>query len=809
VKKLPFSAKIYLLAVELSGIVCSIGFREWIFRDVRQAPLAVATLLVISALVAGKKLTLPAPFLKAAVSPTSLVFDVVLIAFLGFGPGAAILTSCAACLSSSFFPNRKPLHRGLFNLGLSAVSVCVGASVYRRFWNLEIGGNGASVLVLATSAALCCQLVGAIGMSVMLWLSEGECSLTLWREDFGLSAPAYLLLAVVAALGTLATSGSNAVLLLFLMPVFYQFFRAGADNQNRIKELARHEAAIQESRNSLADLYLAAIRSLALAIDAKDRYTHQHILRVQRYAVAVAEELGIKGAELQAVSTGALLHDIGKIGVPEYVLMKPGRLSQDEFDKIRRHPEIGAAILDPVEFPWPVLPVVRSHHEKWDGTGYPDGLKGEEIPLSARVMAVADVYDALTSSRSYRTAWTHERAVELIRRDAGSHFDPRVVDAFLKVIDHVVQDMAKSGHGPLAPRVTQSFESLDKAAQAAIQISNNSIELYAFHEVIRSLDERLSVNELVECLCQKLENIYADALLVVLLGNGADGTLQVRAAVGPNAEFFRSAKPVGTLGVTVAALLSGKTFNGSYDNDDLFLRGTGEQDWAPLQTQIVVPLNFNGNSIGTLNCYHRDQNVFTAQDQTLLETVARHAAAAIHKCLLNSRLENEGEIDQLTGALTLRRLAADMDSGTEKSEPFTLICLDVDGFGAINDTFGHSKGDAVLCGVAEILRQTMGPNLNLCRYGPDQFVVVIPKIPPEGVAEISHKLDRAAKLRDWNLYHVNVGKIRVSFSFGAASSAEEGGNFDSVFLSAEQDLNIHKALKKLKPAHEATIKKAA
>ena len=136
--------------------------------------------------------------------------------------------------------------------------------------------------------------------------------------------------------------------------------------------------------------------------------------------------MGLDGDELEGLNTGALLHDIGKLGVPEYVLLKPGRLTDEEFAKIKKHPEIGAAILDPVEFPWPVLPVVKYHHEKWDGTGYPEGLEGEDIPLTARILAVADVYDALTSNRSYRNAWTHERALDVIqRRTPGTHFDPR------------------------------------------------------------------------------------------------------------------------------------------------------------------------------------------------------------------------------------------------------------------------------------------------------------------------------------------------------------------------------------------------
>src|SRR5205085_386431 len=153
--------------------------------------------------------------------------------------------------------------------------------------------------------------------------------------------------------------------------------------------------------------------------------------------------------------------------------------TEEEFDKIKKHPEIGAAILDPVEFPWPVLPAVKYHHEKWDGSGYPEGLKGEEIPLQARILAVADVYDALTSTRSYRNAWSHERALAVIKKDIGSHFDPVVAAAFLEIIEGVLQEMAAEGHGPLLECSTNNKAMTSKSAQAARDIQRASSELWA------------------------------------------------------------------------------------------------------------------------------------------------------------------------------------------------------------------------------------------------------------------------------------------------------------------------------------------
>ena len=184
----------------------------------------------------------------------------------------------------------------------------------------------------------------------------------------------------------------------------------------------------------MADLYLSVIEALALAIDAKDRTTQRHIRRVQTFAVELGRLMGLSQPELESLKAGSLLHDIGKLAVPEHILCKPGKLTRDEFEKMAIHPRIGAEIIETVHFPYPLAAVVRSHHEKYDGTGYPDRLKGEEIPLAARILSVVDCFDALTSDRPYRMAWSKDTVIEHIRKLSGTHFEPRVVDAFLTML---------------------------------------------------------------------------------------------------------------------------------------------------------------------------------------------------------------------------------------------------------------------------------------------------------------------------------------------------------------------------------------
>ncbi|MGB4592624.1 MAG: HD domain-containing phosphohydrolase [Coriobacteriia bacterium] len=187
--------------------------------------------------------------------------------------------------------------------------------------------------------------------------------------------------------------------------------------------------------SSLQDAYLATVRALAAAVDAKDPYTRGHSDRVAQFALVIGESMNLSLEQRTALEMAAYLHDIGKIGIPEEILLKPGKLSDEEMGQMRHHPLIGANILKPIAFPWPIAPVVRHHHEHYDGRGYPAGLKGEEIPMLARVLTVADAYEAMIADRPYRRGRSEQDAVLELRRCSGSHFDPRVVDAFIHVLE--------------------------------------------------------------------------------------------------------------------------------------------------------------------------------------------------------------------------------------------------------------------------------------------------------------------------------------------------------------------------------------
>ena len=267
-------------------------------------------------------------------------------------------------------------------------------------------------------------LLSAIFNSILLFLKDENAADEIWKINFAQTPVTYALSAgAVFLLHALFLEFSLMFGLVILPVTIISHFAF----QFHLKRLEQKTREIGEASR----IHLATVEALATAIDARDQVGVGHVRRTQIYAVSLGEILGLSADELKALNTGALLHDIGKLAVPDHILNKPGRLTPAEMEKTKIHASVGASILEKVNFNYPVVPTVKYHHECWDGSGYPYGLKGEEIPLVARVLALGDVYDALTSKRCYKEAFTHDASRAIIMTQSGTHFDPAVTEAFL------------------------------------------------------------------------------------------------------------------------------------------------------------------------------------------------------------------------------------------------------------------------------------------------------------------------------------------------------------------------------------------
>lgn len=798
-KSIPRSAQVFLVTVCILGLTAAGSILLLPLPASTSTPVELIFFLILAAFAGGKKVPLTRRVRDADAVSMSLGFVFTFAAMLRFGPAGALVVGAVSCLSGCLYPKKQQSFQISFNVSLSALEAILGSIVYLALngWTLQM--RPVETFVAVAGSTLTYFAVNTGGISTIIALCSDESPYMVWKETFLWTAPSFFAGGCVSALAMLMFGNKLGFILLFVAPVAYLTYQSYAVYMSRADEKQKHAEEVQRSKAELADLYLATIKSLALAIDAKDQYTHQHILRVQRYAVAIAKHMGLTGGELEAVNTGALLHDIGKLGVPEYVLLKPGRLTEDEFDKIKKHPEIGAAILDPVEFPWPVLPVVKYHHEKWDGSGYPEGLKGEAIPLSARIMAVADVYDALTSSRSYRSAWTHEKAFDVICKDAGTHFDPVVVEAFKEIIQSVIEEMALDGEGPLAPRPLITEAASTKSELAAQQIARTSDELWALYEVAPTLSASLGLQETVDLLSRKLEAIYPGIACVFLLKEPSGIRLKAAATSGINRAFFAGAATIGEESRSMVVVADGKPYLGEYDQEDLVLSNSEMAQWVQLKSSMIVPISYEGSIHGTVNLYHPSEDAFSSHDLQRIEMIAGRAAMAIYSGMLHDRSRQDSEDDQLTGLHNLRFLTNYLDErcGSGADSPFGLLCLDLSSFRAINDNFGHQKGDEVLAAFANLIRDEVGPAGLACRYGGDEFIVVVEGADYAAAETFGTRLKDAIDRFDAGLVHYHLGAIKISANVGIACFPTDGKDCQSLLCASDQSMYLAKTNRKL------------
>ena len=481
--ELPAKLRIYILA--LSGlafvIVC------WSIRDLTVAPhdnyWIVITVLVI--------FTVPFSLLLPSVSTAVGIGDTYIMAIgMMYGVSPCIVATGCQTLCISIFAKRpqKYPYKIVFNISSTICGAWLYSSIYS--WLNNESEHVRDIIVPAAILAVTFFLVNSLLTSIAIAWSTGESIPRFWRKTCIPLAQDYSISAVYATAMVLTRSVSEYIPLL-VAPFLGFIWGWHKLAEARVLQAEKH---IREQE----DLYLRTVESLALAVDAKDQTTYGHIRRVKVYSMGLARLCGIKDQnELRAIETGSLLHDIGKLAIDDYILNKPGRLSKVEFEKMKVHAAAGDEILQQVCFPFPVAKYVRYHHERWDGLGYPDGLKGEEIPLGARILAIADAFDAIRYSRPYKMSVETGEALEILKNQAGTVFDPRLVQLFTDNIGELEQEAAGNretlhschSEGILRPSIKTSGRIAQRYPQA--EISSELISLSEFcASVCRCLEFR-------------------------------------------------------------------------------------------------------------------------------------------------------------------------------------------------------------------------------------------------------------------------------------------------------------------------------
>jgi putative nucleotidyltransferase with HDIG domain len=347
----------------------------------------------------------------------SVNFPFILLGIVQLSPLQAVALAVASVLAQCRFKviEAFTLVQILFNISNVTVATVLAWLSFSGIRHVH--GQLAPALAIAAAVYF---FANTVPFSLVVSADSGASPVRQWMADFPWYLPFYLVGAMIAAIAHLVGILFGWATSLLLIPMAYTIYRAYTAQREIVRDR-------EQQAKDMEALHLRTIEGLATAIEAKDENTHQHLLRVRVYVAELGKMLNLDDSITRALHTAAFLHDIGKLAVPESIINKPGKLTPEEFGKMKIHPVVGAEILERVRFPYPVVPIVRSHHEAWDGSGYPDGLAGEEIPIGARILSVVDCFDAMASDRPYRKAMPLEDAMAYVKSRAGSSFDPRIV----------------------------------------------------------------------------------------------------------------------------------------------------------------------------------------------------------------------------------------------------------------------------------------------------------------------------------------------------------------------------------------------
>jgi diguanylate cyclase (GGDEF)-like protein/putative nucleotidyltransferase with HDIG domain len=652
------------------------------------------------------------------------------------------------------------------------------------------------VLCLAASTYF---IVNAGCNAAMISFSEGKPLRHILVDCYFWSFPYYLVGAGIAgAIGWFNHAFNWETSLLFV-PAIYLIYRSYRLYLGKLEDEKRH---VEE----IADLHLRTIEALALAIEAKDQTTHDHLQRVRIYAIEVAKELGMKGTDLEALHAAALLHDIGKLAVPEHIISKPGRLTPEEFEKMKIHTVVGAEILERVRFPYPVVPIVRAHHEKWDGSGYPYGLKGAEIPIGARILSAVDYLDALASDRQYRRAMPLDEVMQRLLGESGKSFDPKVVDVLQKryrTLENLAmaQSSGVTAALPTEVKITRGpapaagFENAavsDAPGREATFLSSIAAarqEAQSLFELSQDLGASLSLGETLSVFSVKLKPMVPyDAIAIYIL---RDDVLVPEYVNGDNYRLFASLRiPLGHGLSGWVAQNKKPIVNGNPSVEPGYLNDPDK--FSTLRSALALPLEGVAGVIGVLALYRAEKDAFTSDHLRILLAVSGKMALAIENALKYQQAESSATTDYLTGLPNARSLFLQLDRELARCKrdnaSLTLMVCDMNGFKKINDRFGHLEGNRVLRLFAQALKDSCREYDYVARMGGDEFVVIAPGLAADAAAK---KVEQIRPLALQAGFEV-CGEEILSLSVGLAVSPDDGNDAEQLLTQADRRMYLEK-----------------
>src|SRR5689334_18558848 len=780
-------------------------------------------LLTITLITSG--FTVPVTHVDGASHTTKSVADALIFLALmmytlapTFNLGPTIILAAAVAVVSSFDRNKRLA--SLFAISGSMAATLLGALAYKWLVMMLVGPdavenpNGLSLnLVLfplcvfgivhyaLTTLGIIASRAFSSGVHVNL--SPESLVWTLITQVANVTCAAMFYGAIHGAGVAFVFVG---LLIAALVHLLYRF------NEKRVSEVTRAQTEKLRYIEEIADLHMNTIESLAIAIDAKDQTTHGHVRRTQIYATQMGQLFKVTESELQALLAGALLHDIGKLAVPEYILNKPGKLTEAEFAKMKIHPTVGGDILRRVNFPYPVEDIVRYHHEKWDGSGYPKGLKGESIPLVARIISVVDFYDATRCDRPYRKGMKREESLALLRSMVGNAFDPKVVETFTQHVeefDRMINSQDIKEQVASAPTEdTQTSTKPDAGLAPDIlgvaeegspfrSISEAQREVFALHEIAQTIGSSLNLSDTVTLVANKLRAIVPFDTCVIYLVDDPSGKAIAAHVVGEEVEVFKRRRINIGDGITGWVIANARSMCNA--SPELDLIGIPDEIVKRYRGVLVSPLQREDGAFGAIALYSQSRTSYSTEHVRLLESVCQHASSALNNALTYEKTRDSALIDPLTELPNARGFYMMLEQRIAECqrmnrEPVALVCMDIDDFKIVNDKYGHSIGDRLLASVAGVVRRELRQMDILTRYAGDEFVAIMPMASSKMAGSISERMRSAVEEQ---LFSVRTGTVvGLGVSLGVACFPADGETSEELLSAAARRMQNDKNSRK-------------
>ncbi|HEY7392108.1 MAG TPA: HD domain-containing phosphohydrolase [Bryobacteraceae bacterium] len=782
-------AKALLWSVIAAGATCLLfSLSQWNCTDYTR----FFTLLLVAVIASQIKLGVPGA--SATLTATLLI---VFIAIVELSLGEAVVIALASAAVQVYWRAKKRprLIHLLFNAANFAVAV-VGCRLLYGALESRYEGLGQPIILALSAGIYFC--LNTFPIASIVALTEGGNPLDIWQKSHFWSFAYYLAGATLAGIFHFFVGREGWQITLLSLPLVYLFYRS-------YQVYTEHIQATVQHAEQVAAMHFRTMEVLAVAAEAKDETTHDHLRRVQTYALGIGRELGLSETELKALQAAAILHDIGKLAVPEAIISKPGKLTPEEFEIMKIHPIVGAEIVELMEFPYAVAPIVRAHHEKWNGSGYPDGLKAEEIPLGARILTAVDCLDGLASDRQYRRALPLDKAMEIIVNDSGKSFDPVVVEALerrymelaaaasassvnctrlsinMKVERGAAPDAGfESSRGPQ----TENADPVQQRRNYLETISTARTDVRRALDLVHWMGDEFRSAEILQLVSGRLQALLPHDSLAIFRARNR----QLAAIFTAGHDQDLLALPCVDFGAGLAGWVA--------ENAKPMLNGNpsvepGAEGWPRktiLQSALAAPvIDAGGAVMGVLAVYQRASDAFQRNQVAILESVARrlvpllaHSEAAAHPAGAST--------DPATGLLDGVAFFASADAAIQEAAAsgaaLSFLLIEVFCLHQISNQLGRAAGARILNEFAQRLRTAFRGSDVIGRLGSEEFAVL-------AVGAVGGALETRANHLAKNLTEIFGSlcpDLRVTAAVGVSEMPQDGQSLEELLAAAEARL---------------------